>query len=201
MRLDDESGLPRDTTGREGTRDEAAARREPEIREYPFREYLYVATEATMDALRLLRGAWAGYDVAAGALAVRLADGTGVRVGAEGIVFQGILEAYRIAAGPIDAADVPPARESDFAEGGNDVVLFQSEAWLEPSATGRVTRRSGQPGARPESATAAAKVSDALLVASPRGSAVLLRCGEGVLDVTESREEIGGFLEERGYEE
>jgi hypothetical protein len=189
VRLEDERERARDTAEGGGA----------EIREYPVGEYAYVATEATMDALRLLRGAWAGYTVAEGVLRVRLADGTGVRVGADGTLFQGVLEAYRVAAGPLDAGGVPPERASGFADGGNDVVLFQSEAWLEPSGAGRVTRRSGKPGDRPESATAAAKVSDAVLVASPRGAAVLVRCGDGVLDVSESREEIGGFLEERGY--
>ncbi|MFL5574356.1 MAG: hypothetical protein ACJ79S_00070 [Gemmatimonadaceae bacterium] len=198
MRLNDESGVPRDKMERDAT-PAVAGRREPAFRGYPFREYRFAATEATLDALRLLRGPWAGYAVTAGVLAVRLADGTGVRVGAEGTIFQGILEAFRVAAGPLDAGPVPPVRACPFAQGGNDVVLFQSEAWLEPTSTGRVTRRSGKPGARPESATAAAKMSDALLVASPRGAAVLVRCGDGVLDVTESREEIDGFLEERGY--
>jgi hypothetical protein len=109
---------------------------------------------------------------------------------------------------------VPMEAASDFAAGGNDLVLFTGAAWSVPMAPpvadapsslapGQSMHFSGHPGQVPEEAEAVCVTTDAIVIASKAGSGVLVRTGLAPysLDVVYEREAIAAFLKERGYAE
>jgi hypothetical protein len=183
------------------------------------RDYRFLATDATTDALRLLRGAWAGYRVARDAVTVRLADGREVRIAVEGADVEPDLEAFRIAAAVEPFSGLPrapagPFRDApDFAVSRNDVVLFTGATWIVASATGgasapgappapeRVVQFSGHPGQIAASAAAVCLTTDAVVVASPVGTGILVRTGLAphAVEVVEEAVELARFLTERDY--
>ena len=105
------------------------------------RQYRYEATEETIEALRLLRGAWSGIRVEPARVTVRLADAREVRLGVESADPEPKFEAFRISAavGGVDDAPIAPPRATsapfrdaaDFAVGRNDVVVFAGATWIE----------------------------------------------------------------------
>lgn len=105
------------------------------------RQYRYEATEETVEALRVLRGAWVGIRVERNRVTVRLADAREVRLDVERTDAEDALEVSRIRAavgtdeGQGGAQDPPgkaPFQDTpDFAVGRNDVVLFAGATWIE----------------------------------------------------------------------
>lgn len=173
------------------------------------REYRHHATDATIEALRRLRRAWAGYHVSREAVTVALADGGTVTLRVEGTVLEPDFEAFRLSATltePLtEPASLTPA--GAFDAGGNDVVVFRSETWIEesgepgPAGSGAVVQFTGSPLQRSPSAAAMCAVDDALVVATASGTGLLVRCGlqPYALEVTTDREAIARFLGERHY--
>ena len=175
------------------------------------REYSFQATDATVEALRLLRGPWTGYRVEQGAFTVRLGDAREVRVAVDGADVETDLEAFRISAaaepalpGIVTAPDAPRFDDApDFAVGRNDIVLFTGATWVEAAApSGGATQFSGHPGQISETAAAVCLTTDAIVVASPVGTGFLVRTGvrPWAVDVTSDAADIARFLRERGYD-
>lgn len=182
------------------------------------REYRFLATDETVEALRALRGAWAGYRVEPTGFGVRLEDGRDVCVRIEASEMEPDLPAFRIGAtlGPCDedAALIPDVAElsrarrrldtaPDFAIGRNDIVLFTGATWAVGGPTdGQHTLFSGHPGQLPDTATAVCLTTDAVVVASPVGTGFLVRTGVRpyTIKVTDDSNEIATFLAQRGYD-
>ena len=172
------------------------------------REYRYHATEATIETLRRLRRAWAGYQVASDVLLVALEEGGTVRISVEGADVEPALVAYRLTAELVEARPAPLAAPGAFGGGGNDVVVFRSETWIEaPDDAGadpsgdRVVQFTGSPLQRSPSAAAVCAVDDALVVATGAGTGLLVRCGLQPygLEATTDPAAIARFLAERHY--
>lgn len=176
------------------------------------REYRYPATDTTIDALRRLRGTWAGHHRTDTALLVALTDGGAVRITVEGAAVEPSFEAFRLSAAlvelPADAATGPLTAPGAFGQGRNDIVVFTSATWIvgaEASGDGvapdAVVQFTGAPRQRPDTAVAACAVDDALVVATSAGTGVLVRCGlrPYALEVTTESAAIARFLAERDY--
>ncbi len=173
------------------------------------RQYQYLATDATIDALGRLRRPWAGYRIGDDALLVALAEGGAVRIGVEGADVEPDFEAFRLTAEAVDAAADGLADAGAFGAARNDVVVFRSATWIEGPApsddgvtgTQRVMQFTGAPRQLSPSAAAACAVDDACVVATSAGTGLLLRCGvrPHTLDVTLDSAAIAQFLRERQY--
>jgi hypothetical protein len=173
------------------------------------RQYQYLATDATIDALRRLRGAWAGYHHSATALVVALADGGAVRIHVEGAGVEPDFEAHRLSAAPADAPAEPLTPAGAFGAGRNDLVVCRSETWIEGPGTSAddgagpsaVVQFTGSALQRSDTAAATCAVDDALVVATSAGTGMLIRCGlqPYALDVTTDSATIARFLTERQY--
>ena len=174
------------------------------------RRYEFVATDETIEVLRRLREPWAGYETDRSALRVLLEDGTVIRVDVDGTDLEREFEAFRIEAS-VERSPIPIAPQA-IPFGGtkkNDVVVFRGETWIEaPERTepelqfeGAIIQFSGRPGQHTEGASAVCTTTDAVLIASPEGTGVLVRTGAVPyrLDVIEDRFEIAKFLGQRGY--
>lgn len=189
------------------------------------RQYRFQATDETVEALRALRGAWAGYRVEPESFTVRLEDAREVRVSVDSADVEPDFQAFRIGAAlavgddggasllaslPSLETGAPPRRKlefaPDFAVGRNDVVLFTGATWLDGAspadATGAAVQFSGHPGQVTESAAAVCLTTDAIVVASPVGTGFLVRTGlrPFTLEVTDDANEIATFLAQRGYD-
>lgn len=174
------------------------------------RRYEFVATDETIEVLRRLREPWAGYETDRSALRVLLEDGTVIRVDVDGTDLEREFEAFRIEAS-VERSPIPIAPQPS-AFGGtkkNDVVVFRGETWIEqPERTepelrfeGAIIQFSGRPGQHTEGAAAVCTTTDAVLIASPEGTGVLVRTGVVPyrLEIVEDRLEIARFLGQRGY--
>lgn len=173
------------------------------------RQHEHRATSSTIEALRRLRTPWAGYRVTSEALVVALADGGAVRITVEGREVEPNLEAFRLGAAMEESGPAGLSAAGDFDAGGNDVVIFRSETWIEETpAAGNgdirpdaVTQFTGSPLHRSETAVAACTVDDALVIATTAGTGLLVRCGlkPYTVEVTTDRVAIARFLAERHY--
>lgn len=178
------------------------------------RHYRYQATDDTVEALRLLRGAWTGYRIEREAFTVRLADGRTVRLAVEQASVEPDFDVARLHA---EVAGTPPDDDTDagdFAAGRHDVVLLSGATWIEGEARAvrgddaaaagdgaGAVQFSGSLMQISESAAAACVTTDAVVVATGAGSGLLVRTGvrPGTLEVVADREEIARFLRGRGY--
>ena len=175
------------------------------------RQYQYLATDATIDALGRLRRPWAGYRIGDDTLLVALAEGGTIRVGVEGADVEPDFEAYRLSAEATDDTADALTPADAFGAGRNDVVVFRSATWIEGPApsddgvagTQRVMQFTGAPRQLSPSAAAACAVDDAFVVATSAGTGMLVRCGvrPHTLDVTLDPAAIAQFLRERQYGE
>jgi len=173
------------------------------------RRYQYLATDATIDALRRLRGPWAGYLTTGKSLVVALADGGAVRVHVEGAGVEPDFEAYRLSAEATAAPTEPLTPAGAFGAGRNDLVVCRSETWIgapgvsagDGAGPDAVVQFTGSARQRSDSATAACTVDDALVVATGAGTGMLVRCGlqPYALEVTTDSAAVARFLTERGY--
>jgi hypothetical protein len=166
------------------------------------REYSFEATGETIGALRHLQRPWRAAAAGPDGLTVHCGTGALVRLEAvEAELEPGFTATCLMAALVEDApaaalpTDEPPA---GFDTGLNEVVLFNSESWLEDERPGH-----GPPGARPDSADAACIVSDAILLDAGGGARLLVRAAPDgpVLLLVRDAGEIAAFVEARGYDE
>ena len=177
------------------------------------RQYRYEATEETIEALRLLRGAWAGIRIEPRRVTVRLADAREVRLEVESADAEPAFEAVRIRAalhpengttsGLARSAAAPYREAADFAIGRNDVVLFSGATWLEASrgVEHPEVQFSGHPGQISERAVAVCLTTDAVVIATPVGTGFLVRTGlqPQSVEVTDDPATLDQFLRDRGY--
>lgn len=166
------------------------------------REYGFEASGSTIDALRHLQRPWRGWAATADALLVLSGTGVVVRIEAESAEPEAMLAVARLRAGVVRESDVPggavPEGDSAFGVGPNEVVLFNSETWVEEDV-----QIWGPPGARPDDARASCIVTDALLLDSLHGERLLVRCApppDG-FELLRDPEEIAEYVAARGYDE
>ncbi|MCC7051960.1 MAG: hypothetical protein IT355_01755 [Gemmatimonadaceae bacterium] len=174
------------------------------------REYRFLATEQTQEALRLARGVWHGMTIAESAFTMHLVTGEAVRVECEAADVEDLFETFRLNAA-VDPAQGPPTDAAgEFGLGRNDVVLFTGATWTVSDAgeklgvelrEGAAVHFSGHPGQLAEDADVVCLTTDAIVVATTTGTGLLLRVGlkPGSVDVVRDPEAIAAFLLERGY--
>lgn len=173
------------------------------------REYRFQATPESVEALRLLRGAWRGMMVAEHHVTVVLQDQRAVRIATDTADVESLFDAFRLNAEIEESTGVFGVPVPSFADGGNDIVLFSGVTWSEPQGTVRadgmseqsVMHFSGHPGQLTESAEVVCITTDAFVVAAADGSGVLFRTGlrPGSIEVERNPEKVRAFLVDRGY--
>lgn len=173
------------------------------------REYRFQATPETVEALRLLRGAWRGMMVAEHSVTVVLQDQRAVRIQSDTADVESLFDAYRLQADIEDAEGMYGVPVEAFANGNNDIVLFSGVTWSEPQgavrgegmAEGSVMHFSGHPGQLTDTAEVACVTTDAFVIAASDGSGVLIRTGlrPGSVEVERNPEKVRAFLVDRGY--
>ena len=173
------------------------------------RQYKFLATDETQEALRLVRGVWHGLTIAEMAVTVHLVTGEAVRIETEAADVEDAFETFRLNA-RLDPQAAPPSDAAgEFGLGRNDVVLFTGATWTmtNPEALGVELRDgaamhfSGHPGQLAEDAEIVCLTTDAIVIATITGTGLLLRVGlkPGSVDVVSDQEAIAAFLLERGY--
>lgn len=173
------------------------------------RQYKFLATDETQEALRLARGVWHGLTIADNAVTVHLVTGEAVRIETEAADVEDAFETFRLNAS-IDAAPAPPTDAAgEFGLGRNDVVLFTGATWTvtHPESLGVELRDgaamhfSGHPGQLAEDAEIVCLTTDAIVIATTTGTGLLVRVGlkPNSVDVVSDQEDIAAFLLERGY--
>ncbi|WP_309669046.1 hypothetical protein [Gemmatimonas sp.] len=173
------------------------------------REYRFQATPETVEALRLLRGAWRGMMVAEHSVTVVLQDQRAVRIQCETVEVESLFDAYRLQADIEDAEGMYGVPVEAFANGSNDIVLFSGVTWSEPTGAvraeglteGSVMHFSGHPGQLTDTAEVVCVTTDAFVIAASDGSGVLIRTGlrPGSVEVERNPEKVRTFLIDRGY--
>ncbi len=168
------------------------------------RSYTFVADTDSIEALRRLRGGWAGWEIAEGEFRVRLRTGGTVRAHVDRAEIEMAFEVSCLVADFIpDQAEIP-LRDSAFTSHGNDVAMFRGVTWLEPRpdlGPEHSIQYSAIPGFEiPETAVARCDFTDAFSVTSEFGSLVVrLALRPGWLEVLEDSAEVEKFLTLRGY--
>jgi hypothetical protein len=173
------------------------------------REYRFLATEVTQEALRLARGVWHGLTIEEMAVTIHLVTGEAVRIETEAADVEDAFETFRLNA-RIDATPTPPTDAAgEFGLGRNDVVLFTGATWTvtDPEVLGVELREgaamhfSGHPGQLAEDADVVCLTTDAIVIATITGTGLLIRVGlkPGAVDVVQDQTAIAAFLVERGY--
>lgn len=173
------------------------------------REYRFLATDETQDALRLARGVWHGMTIEEHAVTVNLVTGEAVRIEPEAADVEDVFETFRLNARINTAAAEPADAAGEFGLGRNDVVLFTGATWTvqHTEALGVELREgaamhfSGHPGQLAEDADVVCLTTDAIVIATTTGTGMLIRVGlkPGTVDVVHDQEAIAAFLVERGY--
>jgi hypothetical protein len=157
------------------------------------RLYHFDVSDETIAVLRHLRRAWRGWSHDGEIFSVELDNGTVSQMRIERAEIEPGLEARWLRA---DTAAIPVAPvASSFDSGGNDVVIFSSEVWIDEQAN--VSH--GPPGSSPEDAVAVLIVTDAILLENPAGEHMLLRCAVDRMEIVTEIEEIRRFAGMRGY--
>jgi len=173
------------------------------------REYRFLATVETQEALRLARGVWHGITIEERAVTIHLVTGEAVVVETEAADVEDVFEAFRLNARVEPKPLQPTDAAGEFGLGRNDVVLFTGATWTVTNTDalgvelrdGAAMHFSGHPGQLAEDADVVCLTTDAIVIATTTGSGLLLRIGlkPGTLDVVTDQEVIGAFLIERGY--
>lgn len=173
------------------------------------RQYKFLATEETQEALRLARGMWHGLTIAESSVTVHLVTGEAVLIETEAVDVEDVFETFRLNA-RVEPAPAPPTDAAgEFGLGRNDVVLFTGASWNVTGTEapgvelrdGAAMHFSGHPGQIPDEAEAVCLTTDAIVVATTTGTGLLLRVGmkPGTVDVIADQERIQAFLLDRGY--
>ncbi len=174
------------------------------------REYRFLATVETQEALRLARGVWHGMTIEERALTIHLVSGEAVRIETEAADVEDAFETFRLNAAVDPGAPPPTDAAGEFGLGRNDVVLFTGATWTvaDPESVlgaevrdGAAVHFSGHPGQLAEDAEIVCLTTDAIVVATTTGTGLLVRVGlkPGAVDVVQDQPAITAFLLERGY--
>jgi hypothetical protein len=173
------------------------------------REYRFLATDETQEALRLARGVWHGITIDERAVTVHLVTGEAVRIEPEAADVEEAFEAFRLNARIDRVAADPTDAAGEFGLGRNDVVLFTGATWTVSNTDalgvelrdGAAMHFSGHPGQLSEDAEVVCLTTDAIVIATTTGTGLLVRVGlkPGTVDVVRDQEAIAAFLVERGY--
>ncbi|MBC7842414.1 MAG: hypothetical protein H7099_08870 [Gemmatimonadaceae bacterium] len=173
------------------------------------REYRFLATEVTQEALRLARGVWHGLTIAESSVTIHLVTGEAVRIDSEAADVEDAFEAFRLNARVDDTPDPPTDAAGEFGLGRNDVVLFTGATWTVTNTDalgvelreGAAMHFSGHPGQLAEDADVVCLTTDAIVIATITGTGLLIRVGlkPGSVDVVSDQVAIAAFLVERGY--
>lgn len=175
-------------------------------------EYRFQATEETVEALRRLRGGWAGYAIGEMQVVVYLADGDTITITVDTVDVEGLFDAYRVNAVRAKLGHSPPTdieSAAAFANGDNDIVLFSGVSWSEPASslvadefgTNALLNFSGHLGQLTDTAEIICVTTDAFVVATNTGEGLLFRTGlkpESV-EVISDQDVVRKFLRDRGY--
>jgi hypothetical protein len=168
------------------------------------RTYTFVADTDSIEALRRLRGGWAGWELAEGELRVRLRDGGMVRAHVDRAEIEPAFEVSCVVADFIPGESLIPLRDSPFTSHGNEIAMFRGVTWLEPRpdlGPEHSIQYSAIPGFEiPETAVARCDFTDAFCVTSGDGAIVVrLALRPGWLEVLEAQEEVQKFFTLRGF--
>lgn len=168
------------------------------------RAYSFIADTDSLEALRRLRGGWAGWEMAEGEFRVRLREGGTVRAHVDRAEIEPDFEVSCLVADFFADEEALPARDSAFTSHGNDVVVFRGVTWVEPRpdlGPSHSIQFSGIPGIEvPDSAVARCDFTDAFAVASDQGAIVVrIALRPGWLELVDSPEEVTKFFALRGY--
>ena len=173
------------------------------------REYRFLATEETQEALRLTRGVWHGLTIEEMNVTIHLVTGEAIRIEAEAADVEDAFEAFRLNA-RVDSKAAPPSDAAgEFGLGRNDVVLFTGATWTVTNTEalgvelrdGAAMHFSGHPGQLAEDAEVVCLTTDAIVIATITGTGLMIRVGlkPGSVDVVSDQTAIAAFLLERGY--
>ena len=168
------------------------------------RTYTFVADTDSIEALRRLRGGWAGWEIAEGEFRVRLRDGGTVRAHVDRAEIESAFEVACLVADFIPGESTIPLRDSPFTSQGNDIAMFRGVTWLEPRpdlGSEHSIQYSAIPGFEiPDTAVARCDFTDAFCVTSEFGALVVrLALRPGWLEVVEQPEEVQKFFVLRGF--
>jgi hypothetical protein len=176
----------------------------------------FLATVATIEALRALRAPWRSVVETGAEVVVTTDQGVTVRLSEERAELPPGLVAFRLRAqiepGAPDTG-ASEARVEGFDQRRNDVVIFHGETWLArgdarvaaladaPLDAERAIQFAGALGARTDDALFACQVTDAVLFAGSSGDGMLVQCGwpRPAVTVTRDPQAIARFLGQRGY--
>lgn len=169
------------------------------------RSYSFIADTDSLEALRLLRRGWAGWELAEGEFKVRLRGGGTVRGHVDRAEIEPGFEVSCLVADFLADQSTVPGRDSAFTSDGNDVAVFRGVTWLEPRPDLGPTHTiqfSAIPGIElPETAVAKCDFTDAVSISSERGALVVrLALRPGWLEVIEAEEEVAKFFSLHGYQ-
>lgn len=173
------------------------------------RQYKFLATDETQEALRMARGVWHGLTIAEASVTVHLVTGEAIVVETEAADVEDVFETFRLNA-RVDPSPAPPTDAAgEFGLGRNDVVLFTGATWSVTGTEslgvelreGAAVHFSGHPGQITDEADVVCLTTDSIVVATTTGTGLLLRVGlkPGTVDVISDQERIAAFLLERGY--
>lgn len=168
------------------------------------RTYTFVADTDSIEALRRLRGGWAGWEIAEGEFRVRLRDGGTVRAHVDRAEIETAFEVGCLVADFIPGESTIPLRDSPFTSHGNEIAMFRGVTWLEPRpdlGPEHSIQYSAIPGFEiPDTAVARCDFTDAFCVTSEFGALVVrLALRPGWLEVIEQSEEVQKFFTLRGF--
>jgi hypothetical protein len=168
------------------------------------RSYTFVADIDSLEALRRLRGGWAGWELAEGEFRVRLREGGTVRAHVDrGFAEPGFELACLVADWMPDSSTLP-LRDSAFTSHDNEVAVFRGITWLEPRpdlGPDHTIQYSAIPGiAIPDEAVASCEFTDAVAITNGTAALVVrLALRPGWLEVVENPEQVAEFLSLRGF--
>ena len=168
------------------------------------RTYTFVADTDSIEALRHLRGGWAGWEIAEGEFRVRLRAGGTVRAHVDRAEIEPAFEVACLVADFVAEESTLPLRDSPFTSQGNDITMFRGVTWLElrpDLGPEHSIQFSAIPGIEiPESALAKCDFTDAFCVTSENGALVVrLALRPGWLEVLEDSEAVTEFCTLRGF--
>lgn len=168
------------------------------------RSYTFVADTDSLEALRRLRGGWAGWELADGEFRVRLRDGGMVRAHVDRAEIEPAFEVSCVVADFASGASSIPLRDSPFRSPGNEIAVFRGVTWSERRpdlGPEHSIRYSAIPGFEiPDAAVARCDFTDGFCVTSDEGAMVVrLALRPGWLEILEDREEVDTFFRLRGF--
>jgi len=170
----------------------------------PARAYTFVADTDSLEALRRLRGAWAGWEIAEGEFRARLQDGGTVHAHVDRGFAETGFELSCLVADWLPDSSSLPLRDSAFTSRDNEVAVFRGVTWLERRpdlGPDHTIQYSAIPGiAIPDEAVATCEFTDAVAITSGEAALVVrLALRPGWLEVVEDPEAVAEFLRLRGF--